>query len=126
MAAEKHDHTAVPLCECDEVHHDVVRERLKRLPEEETLYSLADFFKVFGDPTRLNILFALDDGPTCGCDLAAALGMTKAAVSYQLKILRQNDLVRHRKQGRNVVYELSDDHVKDIIEKALEHLKEEL
>ena len=94
------------------------------LPEEDILYGLSDFFKVFGDPTRLNILFALDRGPMCGCDLASALGMTKAAVSYQLKILRQNDLVRHRKQGRNVLYELSDDHVRDIIEKALEHIKE--
>ncbi len=122
---KKHTHpAAVPLCECEEVHAEIVAEKRKHLPNDEMLYSLSDFFKVFGDPTRLSILFALDDGPTCGCDLAAALGMTKAAVSYQLKILRQNDLVRHKKHGRNVVYELSDDHVKDIIEKALEHLAE--
>lgn len=121
----KHDHEATaPLCECEEVHEEVVATARAALPEEEILYGLSDFFKVFGDPTRLNILFALDRGPMCGCDLASALGMTKAAVSYQLKILRQNDLVRHRKQGRNVLYELSDDHVRDIIEKALEHIKE--
>ena len=116
--------TLAPLCECEEVHSDVVERTRTTLPDEDVIYGLSDFFKVFGDPTRLNILFALDAGPMCGCDLSGALGMTKAAVSYQLKILRQNDLVRHRKQGRNVLYELSDDHVRDIIEKALEHIKE--
>ena len=115
---------SVPLCECEEIHGDVVARGRAALPADDVIYGLSDFFKVFGDPTRLNILFALEGGPMCGCDLSGALGMTKAAVSYQLKILRQNDLVRPRKQGRNVLYELSDDHVRDIIEKALEHIKE--
>ncbi len=119
----KNDGSA-PLCECEEIHQGFVEKVKDSLPGDEFICRLADFFKVFGDPTRLKILLALDRGEMCGCDLAAALGMTKAAISYQLKILRQNDLVRYKKQGRNVTYQLSDDHVKDIIERALDHINE--
>ena len=114
----------VPLCECDEIHADAVENRRKNMPEGETLYDLADFFKIFGDSTRMSILFAIDGEPLCVCDIAALLGMTKSAVSHQLKILRRSALVKHRKSGKNVFYTLADDHVRDIIEKALEHIKE--
>ena len=113
-----------PICECDEVHSDAVEKRRVEMPEEETLYDLADFFKIFGDSTRMSILFAIDGEPLCVCDIAELLGMTKSAVSHQLKILRQSDLVKYRKSGKNVFYSLADDHVRDIIEKALEHVKE--
>ncbi|MBR2930788.1 MAG: winged helix-turn-helix transcriptional regulator [Clostridia bacterium] len=111
-------------CECEEVHAELVRLKREELPDEESVSRLSDLFKVFGDATRLNILFALAHGPMCGCDLAAALGITKAAISYQLKMLRGHDLVRYKKEGKNVIYRLSDDHVKSIIECAIEHINE--
>lgn len=113
-----------PMCECEELHENIISERRKSMPSEETLYDLADFFKIFGDSTRISILFAIDNGPMCVCDIAQLLGMTKSAVSHQLKILRQSDLVTYRKSGKNVLYSLADDHVRDIIEKALEHINE--
>ncbi len=113
-----------PSCECEEIHGDIIEKRRAEMPEESTLYDLSDFFKVLGDSTRVSILFAIDGEPMCVCDIANLLGMTKSAVSHQLKILRQSDLVTYRKSGKNVFYSLADDHVRDIIEKALEHIKE--
>lgn len=114
----------LPECEVHEEHLDLIERGRERLPETTELYDLSDFFKVFGDSTRLGILFAIDGAPMCVCDIAAVLGMTKSAVSHQLKVLRQNRLVKYNKVGKNVFYELSDDHVRDIIEKALEHIEE--
>ncbi len=113
-----------PECECHEQHSELIAKSRENMPDTTTLYELSDFFKVLGDSTRLGILFTLDKGPMCVCDISTVLGMTKSAVSHQLKILRQNDLVRYKKSGKNVFYELSDDHVRDIIEKALEHIEE--
>lgn len=118
------DKNQLPICECYEEHPELIEKSKEALPDVETLYTLSDFFKIFGDSTRIGILFAIDREPMCVCDISAALGMTKSAVSHQLKILRQNRLVKYRKSGKNVFYELSDDHVRDIIEKALEHLEE--
>lgn len=111
-------------CECHEVHSETVEKRRESMPCPETLYDLADFFKILGDSTRISILFAIDGEPLCVCDVAELLGMTKSAVSHQLKILRQSSLVKYRRSGKNVFYSLADDHVRDIIEKALEHIKE--
>ena len=116
--------TTAPVCECEEVHSDAVERSRGLMPDDVTVCELADFFKIFADPTRMRILYAVESGPMCVCDIAATLGMTKSAVSHQLKVLRQSALVRYRKSGKNVYYELSDDHVKDIIDKALEHIKE--
>ena len=113
-----------PSCECEELHSDVIDKKREEMPEESTLYDLSDFFKVLGDSTRVSILFAIDGAPMCVCDIAGVLGMTKSAVSHQLKVLRQSRLVKYNKVGKNVFYELSDDHVRDIIEKALEHIEE--
>lgn len=114
----------LPECEGHEVHKCDVERAKSGMPEISCLYDLSDFFKVFGDSTRLGILLALDRTPLCVCDIAEVLGMTKSAVSHQLKVLRQNDLVRYKKEGKNVIYSLADDHVKDIIERALEHINE--
>ena len=113
-----------PECECEEIHTDAVERKKEGMPNENTLYDLSDFFKILGDSTRINILFAIDGEAMCVCDIANLLGMTKSAVSHQLKILRQSDLVTYKKNGKNVIYSLADDHVRDIIEKALEHIKE--
>ena len=114
----------LPVCDCDEVHDCAVRQKREHMPDVETLYDLSDFFKIFGDSTRLSILFAIDGEPLCVCDIADLLGMTKSAVSHQLRILRESDLITYRRAGKNVFYSLADDHVRDIIEKALEHIRE--
>lgn len=111
-----------PVCEGDEIHIHEVRRAKDGMPSEEMLEKLTELFKVFGDKTRMNILYALDKGPLCVCDICEILGMTKSAVSHQLKILRQSALVSYNKSGRNVYYSLADEHVRTIIEIALEHL----
>ena len=121
---KKTNKNSPPSCECEEIHTDLVARKRGAMPSEETLYELSDFFKIFGDSTRMSILFAIDGEELCVCDIASLLSMTKSAVSHQLKILRQSDLIKYRKCGKNVFYSLADDQVRDIIEKALEHVKE--
>ncbi|MBQ1260705.1 MAG: helix-turn-helix transcriptional regulator [Clostridia bacterium] len=116
--------TDIEVCEHTHVHSAAVEKKRAEMPKTETLYDLADFFKVLGDTTRVSILFALDGEPMCVCDIAELLGMTKSAVSHQLKVLRQSNLVSYRKSGKNVFYSLADKHVSDIIEIALEHINE--
>ena len=96
----------------------------KRMPDDETLYDLSDFFKMLGDSTRVKIMWALDENEMCVCDIAALLNMSKSAISHQLKSLRQADLVKFRRDGKVVYYSLKDDHVRDIFEKGMEHIKE--
>lgn len=93
------------------------------LPDED-IVDLADFFKVFGDSSRLKVLWALHRGEMCGSHLAELLGMTAPAVSHQLKILRGSHLVRTRREGKNIYYALADDHVQRILELGLEHMDE--
>lgn len=95
----------------------------KLLPEEK-IYDLADFFKVFGDSSRLKVLWVLRSGEMCVTHLAELLGMSAPAVSHQLKILRQSHLVRTRREGKNIYYTLADDHVHQILELGLEHAEE--
>ena len=114
----------LPSCECEEIHKELVEKKKREMPDESMLYDLSDFFKILGDSTRINILFAIDGEAMCVCEIADLLGMTKSAVSHQLKILRQSDLVKYKKSGKNVIYSLADDHVRDIIGKALEHIRE--
>ncbi|MBR2344104.1 MAG: winged helix-turn-helix transcriptional regulator [Clostridia bacterium] len=114
----------LPECDAVAVHEGVTSLAREGVPAPDTLLMLSEFFKIFGDPTRLSILFALDRVPMCVCDIAATLGMTRSAVSHQLKVLRTAQLVSYRREGKNVIYSPSDDHVRDIIEKALEHISE--
>ena len=111
-------------CDCDFVHEGDVARVSEELPPEDLLYDVSDFFKILGDSTRIRILFALDRAELCVCDLACLLSMTKSAISHQLRILRTSSLVRARRSGKNVFYSLADDHIRDIIEKALEHISE--
>lgn len=112
-------------CECHEVHGDRVALAIESMPEYDTVFDLSDFFKLFGDSTRLRILLALDHGELCVCDISEALDMSMSAVSHQLRVLRDAHLVRSRREGRSIYYSLCDDHVRTIIETALEHLGEE-
>ena len=92
--------------------------------KESLLYDLADLVKVFGDSTRIRILYALLDGPLCVGDLANVLEMNQSAVSHQLKILKQNKLVKNTRNGKAIHYELADEHVKDILQIGQEHIEE--
>jgi ArsR family transcriptional regulator, lead/cadmium/zinc/bismuth-responsive transcriptional repressor len=112
------------VCDCEVIHAEVVESVRSHMPQEELLYDLADFFKMFGDSTRLKLLWALDREEMCVCDLAVLLNMTKSAVSHQLKTLRQQKLVKYRKEGKTVFYSLQDEHVKNILEIGLEHIEE--
>ena len=96
----------------------------KEMLSEEKICDLADFYKVFGDSSRLKVLWALHHGELCVTHLAEQLGMTAPAVSHQLKMLRQSHLVRTRRSGRNIYYRLADDHVQKILELGLEHTEE--
>jgi ArsR family transcriptional regulator len=113
------------FCDCEVIHGDVVESVKKKMPEEDILYDLSDFFKVLGDSTRVKIMWALDENEMCVCDLAVLLNMTKSAISHQLRSLKQANLVKFRRDGKVVYYSLSDDHVKQIFEKGLEHIREE-
>lgn len=94
------------------------------MPPDEILYDLAELFKIFGDTTRIKILYALFEAELCVNDIAELLGMNQTAVSHQLRVLKNNKLVRFRKEGKNVYYSLSDDHVHSIIKMGMEHLEE--
>ena len=93
-------------------------------PELEQLLRLADLFKIFGDGTRIRILYVLLEAEVCVCHLAQALGMTQSAVSHQLRILKQNRLVKSRREGKSVFYSLADAHVRTIIDQGREHIEE--
>ena len=93
------------------------------MPSEDELYDLAELFKVFGDSTRIRILFVLFEKDVCVCDLAETLNMTQSAISHQLKILKQNKLVKGRREGKSVFYSLADDHVRTIIEQGIDLLR---
>jgi ArsR family transcriptional regulator len=112
------------ICDCDAIHEDVVARVRSAMPAGKHFYDLANLYKMFADNTRVQILWALSCEKMCVCDLAVLLGMTKSAISHQLKSLRLTNLVKYQKQGKNVFYSLADDHVKDIFEKGFEHILE--
>ena len=112
-------------CETTEVHEDLLKTVHEKMPGEEELYDLAELFKVFGDSTRIRILFVLFEAEVCVCDLAAALNMTQSAISHQLRILKQNKLVKSRREGKSVFYSLADGHVRTIIDQGREHIEED-
>lgn len=97
---------------------------MERFDIENELYDLAELFKVFGDSTRIRILYVLSESELCVCDLAEELNMTQSAISHQLKILKQNKLVKNRREGKSIYYSLADDHVKTIIAQGWDHIME--
>ena len=111
------------VCDCDVIHEEIVEMVRKNTTCEDELIKVANFFKIFGDPTRIKIIDALDNHEMCVCDLAVLLNMTKSAISHQLRTLKDSSLVKSRREGRVVFYSLSDDHVKDIFEIGLEHIR---
>ena len=118
---EKRD---LPCCEDDQVHQDVVERVRDLLPEDEVLYDLAELFKIFGDSTRVKILYALLESELCVCDIAKLMEVSQSAVSHQLRVLKGSKLVKFRREGKTVFYSLADDHVIRILSQGMEHIEE--
>ena len=115
----------VECCSEEVVHEDLLKIVNDTIPEETELYDLAELFKVFGDSTRIRILFVLFEAEVCVCDLAQALNMTQSAISHQLRILKQNKLVKSRREGKSIFYSLADGHVSTIIAQGRDHIEED-
>lgn len=112
------------ICSVPERHNDVINSVGADMPHDTELCALAEFFRVFGDSTRIKILYALSRAEMCVCDIAELLGVSQSAVSHQLQILRSSRLVRYRREGKTVFYSLNDEHIFSIIGQGLEHIKE--
>ena len=114
----------VETCEEKTIHPEQVDSVVKDLPPDEMLFDPAELFKIFGDSTRIKILYVLFEAELCVCDIAAVLGMSQSAISHQLRTIKQARLVKNRREGKTIYYSLADDHVKTIIGMAIEHLEE--
>ena len=115
----------IECCESVQVHQGLLDIVNEKMPDETALYDLSELFKVFGDSTRIRILFVLFEAEVCVCDLAALLNMNQSAISHQLRILKQNKLVKARREGKCIFYSLADEHVKTIIAMGQEHIEED-
>jgi len=118
-----HNHE-IESCEENCIHSDLLKIVNETIPGDDVLSDVADLFKVFGDFTRIRILYVLFEAEVCVCDLAETLGMTQSAISHQLKILKQSRLVKSRREGKSVFYSLADEHVRTIIDQGREHAEE--
>ena len=119
------DRITVDCCEETETHQDILRQVTKSLPDEDTLYDLTELFRIFGDSTRVRILYVLFEAEMCVCDIAQLLGMTQSAISHQLRVLKGSKLVKNRRDGKTVFYSLADDHVRTILGQGMGHITEE-
>ena len=111
-------------CDTFEVHENLLKIVREKMPKETEAYDLAELFKVFGDSTRIRILFVLFEAEVCVCDLAEALNMTQSAISHQLRILKQSKLVKSRREGKSIFYSLADSHIVTILSQGLDHIEE--
>ena len=111
-------------CEVTLIHEDNVKKAINELPNDGLIADLSDMFKIFGDQTRVKILMALESGELCVCDIAAVMDMSQSAISHQLRVLKQSNIVKTRRQGKVVYYSISDDHVKEIFDIAIVHVQE--
>lgn len=111
-------------CEVTLIHEDNVKKTINELPDDELIADLSDMFKIFGDQTRVKILMALESGELCVCDIAAVMNMSQSAISHQLRVLKQSNIVKTRREGKVVYYSISDDHVKEIFDIAMVHVQE--
>lgn len=109
---------------CAELDREELEQLKEVLPEEEILYDLSELYKVFGDSTRIKILYVLFESELCVCDIAKVLSMTQSAISHQLRVLKNNKLVKYRREGKTIIYSLADNHVRTILDQGLEHVEE--
>lgn len=126
MSLPDSPYQAQDLDHCDymHVHEDIVAQVNETMPDEEILYDLAELFKIFGDSTRIKILYVLFEAEMCVCDIASLLGMSQSAISHQLRSLKQSKLVKYRREGKTVFYSLADSHVRTILDQGMEHVAE--
>jgi len=110
------------VCDCNIIHKEIVELTKKNMLDDVMFNKVSVFFKIVGDDTRLKILYALDNNEMCVCDIANLLNMTKSSISHQLKLLKENGLVKCRKAGKEVYYMLDDDHVSSVVEVACKHV----
>mgnify|MGYP004449712441 FL=1 len=113
----------VEICDCNIIHEAIVNQTKKKMLDNDFINEISLFFKILGDNTRVKILFALDNNKMCVCDIANVLNMTKSSISHQLSFLKQNNIVKCNKVGKEVYYSLDDEHVKEVFEVAISHIK---
>ena len=118
------DKNGIERCDFVHAHPELVEATRQAMPDEELLYDLAELYKIFGDSTRIKILYVLFEAEMCVCDIAQLLNMTSTAVSHQLRILKGNKLVKSRREGKNIFYSLADGHVTSILDQGMEHVSE--
>ncbi len=114
----------IEICDGSEIHENIINDVKDKLPDEEMLYDLAELFKVFGDSTRIKILYVLLESEMCVCDIAELLNMTQSAISHQLRVLKQSQLVKFRREGKAIFYSLADNHVVTILNQGMDHVGE--
>ena len=118
------DEFGMEQCDFIHAHEDIVTAVREQMPKEELLYDLAELYKVFGDTTRIKILYVLFEAEMCVCDIAMLLGMSQSAISHQLRVLKQARLIKNRREGKTVFYSLADEHVRSIINQGFDHIQE--
>ena len=118
------DSNGVERCEFMHAHEDIIDKVNQEMPEEEILYDLAELFKIFGDSTRVKILYALLEAELCVCDIAKLMDVSQSAVSHQLRVLKGSKLVKFRREGKTLYYSLADEHVFRILSQGMEHILE--
>ena len=118
------EQNTIERCDYIHAHEDIIAKVNETMPDEEILYDLAELFKIFGDSTRIKILYDLFESEMCVCDIAQLLGMTQSAISHQLRSLKQSKLVKYRREGKTVFYSLADGHVRTILDQGMEHISE--
>lgn len=111
-------------CDFMFVHQEIVKKVTNEMPNEDVLFDLSELFKVFGDSTRIRILYCLFASEMCVCDIATLLSMTQSAISHQLSVLKKNKLVKSRRDGKTMFYSLADSHVRTILDQGVEHVSE--
>lgn len=113
----------IEVCNCTEIHKDCVICVKESMLDNDTFLRLADLFKVFGDFTRIKIIYALFKKELCVCDIAEVLGMSQSSISHQLRVLKAARLVKYRKEGKTVYYSLDDEHIGNIFDAGLKHIE---
>ena len=126
MADNNFTNDEVEVCEFMHAHEDTVKSVRDQMPHDEDLFDLAELFKIFGDSTRIKILYILFESEMCVCDIATLIGASQSAVSHQLRLLKQANLIKPRRDGKTVFYSLADNHVRTIINNGMEHIFEKL
>lgn len=114
----------MPDCEYMHAHQGLIQQVTAQMPSEEQLFDLSELFKIFGDSTRIRILYCLLESEMCVCDIASLLSMTQSAISHQLSVLKKSKLVKYRREGKTVFYTLADQHVVTMLSQGMEHIAE--